>query len=252
MDSPGHSAQSRGRLRGQHHGGNTKSLSTEEREQYERYLERFHKRCKLGGKADRLVRIVDRYMPRIAEENRIFVMRFPDKVEKMLRRARGIRRKIRHGESSNKGKQPHRQRTSHQRCSDLPIWGRTRSSTMTKVLWKTLRQIGGTATRTWRWQRLREATSKAARGRKPTRRQTHGRGVQRGDLQTQEEVKECLQKGPQNRRELLNRRGRHQLHNGGIPSHCCRANAGMRRGRSRPTWPSFQDTVRGRRGDHHE
>ena len=91
MDSPGHSAQSRGRLRGQYRGG---TLSTEEREEYERYLERFHKRCKLGGKADRLVRIVDRYMPRIAEENRIFVMRFPDKVEKMLRRARGIRRKI--------------------------------------------------------------------------------------------------------------------------------------------------------------
>ena len=123
---------------------------------------------------------------------------------------------------------------------------------MTEVLWKTLLQIGGTATRTWTWQRLRKATSKAARGRKPTRRQTHGRGVQRGDLQTQEEVKECLQRGPHNRRELLNQRGRHQLHNGGIPSHCCRTNAGMRCGRSRPTWPSFQDTVRGRRGDHNE
>ena len=71
------------------------ALSTEEREEYERYQRRFHKRCKLGGKADRLVRIVDRYMPRIAEENRIFVMRFPDKVEKMFRSARGIRRKIR-------------------------------------------------------------------------------------------------------------------------------------------------------------
>ena len=41
------------------------ALSTEEREEYERYQRRFHKRCKLGGKADRLVRIVDRYMPRI-------------------------------------------------------------------------------------------------------------------------------------------------------------------------------------------
>ena len=69
--------------------------STEEREECERCLERFHKRCKLGGKADRLVRIVDRCMPRIAEENKIFVMRFPDKVDKMLRRARGVRRKIR-------------------------------------------------------------------------------------------------------------------------------------------------------------
>ena len=34
------------------------------------------------------------------------------------------------------------------RCSDLPRWGRTRSSAMTNVMWKTLLQIGGTATRT--------------------------------------------------------------------------------------------------------
>ena len=84
------------------------TLSTEEREEYERYLERFHKRCKLGGKANRLVHIVDRYMPRIAEENRIFVMRFPDKVEKMLRRARGTHRKIRARRRQQQG-----ERTSH-------------------------------------------------------------------------------------------------------------------------------------------
>ena len=54
----------------------------------------------------------------------------------------------------------------------------------------------GSAERSGAWQRLKKATSKAARGRKPTRRQTHGRGLQRGDLQTQEEAKECLQKGP--------------------------------------------------------
>ena len=33
------------------------ALSTEEREEHERDQRRFHKRCKLGGKADRLVRI---------------------------------------------------------------------------------------------------------------------------------------------------------------------------------------------------
>ena len=108
------------------------TLSTEEREEYERYLERFHKRCKLGGKADRLVRIVDRYMPRIAEENRIFVM-VPDKVERCCEGPAGSAERSGQGEGSNKGKQPHRQKTSHQRCSDLPIWGRTRSSAMTNV-----------------------------------------------------------------------------------------------------------------------
>ena len=239
MDSPGHSAQSRGRLRGQYPGGNTK------------HRRKRRVRCKLGGKADRLVRIVDRYMPRIAEENRIFVM-VPDKVERCCEGPAGSAERSGQGEGSDKGKQPHRQRTSHHRRSDLPIWGRMPSSTMTEVLWKTLLQIGGGQPRGLGHGKNSGKRPAKQRGRKPTRQQTHGRGVQRGDLQTQEEVKECLQKGPQNRRELLNQRGRHQLHNGGIPSHCCRTNAGMRCGRCRPTWPSFQDTVRGRRGDHNE
>ena len=71
------------------------ALSDAEREEYQQFRERFHKRCKLGVKADRLVRIVDNYLPRLSKENRVFVMKFPNKVEKMLRKARGIRRKIR-------------------------------------------------------------------------------------------------------------------------------------------------------------
>ena len=72
-----------------------KALRDAEREEYQQFRERFHKRCKLGGKADRLVRIVDNYMPRLSKENRVFVMKFPNKVEKMLRKARRIRRRIR-------------------------------------------------------------------------------------------------------------------------------------------------------------
>eukprot|EP00439_Symbiodinium_sp_Y106_P077829 s383_g16.t1 len=169
------------------------TLSTGDREEYERCLERFHKRCKLGGKADRLVRIVDRYMPRIAEENRIFVMRFPDKVEKMLRRARGIRRKIRarrrqqQGEAATppKDEPPEALRPANmgedaERYHDgsfvedtPPYWGDSHEDLD-----------------------MAETQGNDQQRRKPTRRQTHGRGVQRGDLQTQEEVKECLQKGP--------------------------------------------------------
>ena len=59
-----------------------KALGDAEREEYQQFRERFHKRCKLGGKADRLVRIVDNYMPRLSKENRVFVMKFPNKVEK--------------------------------------------------------------------------------------------------------------------------------------------------------------------------
>ena len=67
-------------------------LGQQESKEYEQYQQRFLKRC---GKADRLVRIVDRYMPRIAAENRVYTMRFPEKVHDMLLKARAIRRKTR-------------------------------------------------------------------------------------------------------------------------------------------------------------
>ena len=38
--------------------------------------------------ADRLVQIVDRYMPRVADENRAYVMRYPGQVQTMLKKAR--------------------------------------------------------------------------------------------------------------------------------------------------------------------
>ena len=44
-------------------------LGQQESKEYEQYQKRFLKRCKPGGKADKLVRIVDRCMPRVAAEN---------------------------------------------------------------------------------------------------------------------------------------------------------------------------------------
>ena len=93
MDFPGASSANRGETtwtkpRGRHLGA-LKERSTNSFESV------FYKRCKLGGKADRLVRIVDSYLPRLSKENRVFAMKFPNKVEKMLRKARGIRRRIR-------------------------------------------------------------------------------------------------------------------------------------------------------------
>ena len=70
-------------------------LGQQESKEYEQHQQRFLKRCKLGGKADRLVRIVDRYMPRIAAESRVYTMRSPEKMHDMLLKARAIRRKIR-------------------------------------------------------------------------------------------------------------------------------------------------------------
>ena len=70
-------------------------LDQQESKEYEKYRQRFLKRCKPGGKADRLVRIVDKYLPDVADENRAHTARFPEKVHDKLRRARAIRRKIR-------------------------------------------------------------------------------------------------------------------------------------------------------------
>ena len=45
--------------------------------------------------ADKLVRIVDKYLPRQAEEARIYVGRFPHDTKKLLRQARRVRNKVR-------------------------------------------------------------------------------------------------------------------------------------------------------------
>ena len=90
-------------------------LGQQESKEYEQYQQRFLKRCKLGGKADRLVRIVDRYMPRIAAENRVYTMRFPEKVHDMLLKARAIRRKIRARTGSladDKAQQPEKRKAT--------------------------------------------------------------------------------------------------------------------------------------------
>ena len=68
------------------------------------------------SKPDRLVRIVDRYMPAIADENRTYVMKYPHKVLTMLKQAWKARKKIR----------AKRKRKKQQR-------GRERSSTSTET-----------------------------------------------------------------------------------------------------------------------
>ena len=113
------------------------------------------------GKADRLVRIVDRYMPRIAEENRI-LRHGSGQGGKMLRRARGIRRKIRarrrqrQGEAATppKDEPPQALRPANM-GEDAEQYNDGSFVEDTPPDW------GGTATRTWTWQKLRKATSKA-------------------------------------------------------------------------------------------
>ena len=70
-------------------------LSTTQERTYARYRNRHVARCKLGDYADKLTRIADKYLPRIADESRAFVMRLPEKAAKLLlKRVRKIRRRI--------------------------------------------------------------------------------------------------------------------------------------------------------------
>eukprot|EP00439_Symbiodinium_sp_Y106_P023445 s7248_g2.t2 len=46
---------------------------------YEAYLQRLCERHRMGEQPDRLTRIVDKYLPNVAAENRAYIMRFPHK-----------------------------------------------------------------------------------------------------------------------------------------------------------------------------
>ena len=67
-------------------------LNAAQQATYEQYQDRHRARCRVGDVADKLTRIVDKYLPKVADENRVFIMRFPNKAFKLLKKARRIRR----------------------------------------------------------------------------------------------------------------------------------------------------------------
>ena len=70
------------------------ALNRAEKAAYKQYRRRHKDRCLLGDAADKLCRITDRYMPRIADESRVFVMKFPEQAPQLLKRVRRIRRRV--------------------------------------------------------------------------------------------------------------------------------------------------------------
>ena len=71
-------------------------LSQDDEADFVHYQQRLCDRYRVREMADRLVlQIVDRYMPRVAYENRAYVMRYPDQVQTMLKNAWKIRKRIR-------------------------------------------------------------------------------------------------------------------------------------------------------------
>ena len=82
------------------------TLGTAETADYEGYLHRLGERHRVGEQADRLVRIVDKHLPKVAAENRAYVMRYPHKVHEMLKKAWALRRRLRakkHAEDGEEG-----------------------------------------------------------------------------------------------------------------------------------------------------
>ena len=76
------------------------ALNRAEQATYKQYRRRHMARCRLGDAADKLSRITDKYMPRIADEGRVFIMKFPKQAPQLLKRVRKIRRKV---EAKQKG-----------------------------------------------------------------------------------------------------------------------------------------------------
>ena len=68
-------------------------LSDEMAESYAAYRGRLRKRHALGKAADKLVKITDKYLPRITDEARVYIMKFPHKIPVLLKQARKVRKK---------------------------------------------------------------------------------------------------------------------------------------------------------------
>ena len=96
----------------------------------------FVKGTEWGEMADRLAQIVDRYMPKVAGENRTYVMRYPGQVKTMLQKAWGLRKSIcdranksqrrkagRRGEASASGEPDSFAQQRAGRWKKVAVWG---------------------------------------------------------------------------------------------------------------------------------
>ena len=71
-----------------------KVLNATEQGTFAQYQRRHVVRCRAGDLADKLTRMVDKCLPRVANESRVYIMRFPETIPKLLKRVRKIRKRI--------------------------------------------------------------------------------------------------------------------------------------------------------------
>ena len=83
-------------------------LNKAQAQAYGKFLRRHRGRNKVGDTADKLVRMVDKYLPLQADETRAYVCRFPEQAESLLKRVKKIRKRLRasQGESRSSTTQP--------------------------------------------------------------------------------------------------------------------------------------------------
>ncbi|CAE7774695.1 unnamed protein product [Symbiodinium sp. CCMP2592] len=79
-------------------------LSQKDAGEYEKYRDRFKTRCKIAATADKVTKIVDKYLPALADETRAHLIRFPQKAGALLTKARQIRKKMRRQRKAKKKK----------------------------------------------------------------------------------------------------------------------------------------------------
>ena len=72
-----------------------KLLSKKLAASYEAFCNRHSRRCRTGDKAEKYIRLVGKYLPRVFAEARIYVARFPEQVGELLRQVKKVRKRIR-------------------------------------------------------------------------------------------------------------------------------------------------------------
>ena len=69
-------------------------LNQAEKGEYAQYRQRLEARRQTGKEADKLAKIVDKYLPDVSQATRSYMIRFPHEIHSLLAKARRIRRKI--------------------------------------------------------------------------------------------------------------------------------------------------------------
>ena len=81
-------------------------LNEAEKGEYPQYRQRLEARRQTGKEADKLAKIVDKYLPDVSQETRSYMIRFPHEIHSLLAKARRIRTEDKSQEGKTSRGQP--------------------------------------------------------------------------------------------------------------------------------------------------